>query len=75
MDKNIQKVLKLILLIYSLYKEPIPTLVAILYNLSKAKFLSKIISNDIDKLNSTIIDKIQKVYIEDKIIQKLFKLS
>lgn len=68
-----QKALELVSLINSLYKEAISVLATILYDLSEANFLLEIILEDINKPKPTIIDKIRKAYIEDKIVQKIIQ--
>lgn len=70
-----QKALELALLINSLYKKLISALFTRLYNPNKVNFPLKIIFKDTNKPKLTIIKKIRKSYIKDKIVQKIIQVN
>ncbi len=73
LDQNMQKALRLASLINSPYEESTPALAAMLYDLSKAKFPSEIISEDKDKPTPTTMDEIWKAYTENEIAKEIIQ--
>lgn len=66
-----QKVLRNILLLNSSYEKLIGMLAALIYDLNKPNLPSKMITYDLNKPQSVIIEEICKAYIENEIIQKI----
>lgn len=73
LNQNMQKQLRLAILLNSSYKKPIFVLAVILYDLSKNNFCSETISKNAKKLQSSIIYKSCKTYTENDIAKKIMQ--